>query len=63
MDININKKKGCGCVLWGGGLAGVVAAVLSFLVNGSILWAVIHFFCSGFYIVYWLVVHLPNFAA
>ena len=54
-------KRGCGCILWGGGLAGVVAAVLSFTVNQSIMWAVLHFFCSGFYIVYWLIVYLPIF--
>ena len=55
-----SKKRGCGCAMWGGGLAGIIAAVLSFYVNQSIFWALVHFVCSGFYIVYWLVVHLPN---
>jgi len=59
--MSIRNKKGCGCILWGGGLAGVVAAILSLIVNHSLGWAVIHFFCSGFYIVYWLVVYFPGF--
>jgi len=54
------RKKGCGCALWGGGLAGIVAAILSFYVNHSIFWALVHFVCSGFYIIYWLFAHLPD---
>ena len=59
--MNKHHKKGCGCILWGGGLAGVVAAILSFMVNHSLFWAAVHFFFSGFYIVYWLIVYLPIF--
>jgi hypothetical protein len=29
------------------------AAVLSWIVNQSVLWAILHFFCSWLYIVYW----------
>lgn len=55
------SKKGCGCALWGGALAGVIAAILSFMVNHSLFWALVHFVCSGFYIIYWLIVYLPGF--
>ena len=59
-----NHRSGCGrFALWGGALAGVVAAILSYSVNRSIGWALVHFVCSGFYIIYWLVVYLPGFIA
>jgi len=52
-----NDKKGCGCC--GGGVLGsigaVLAALLSWKVNHSILWALIHAFFSWFYVIYhWL---------
>ncbi len=54
---NNGGKKGCGCC--GGGLVGsigaVLAAILSWNVNGSIGWALIHAFFSWFYVIYhWL---------
>jgi len=54
------RKRGCGCALWGGGLAGIIAAILSFYVNHSVFLALVHFICSGFYIVYWLFAYLPD---
>jgi hypothetical protein len=36
-----------------GGFGGVLAAVLSWIVNQSLGWAVLHFFCSWIYVVYW----------
>jgi hypothetical protein len=55
--MRIEKRKGCGCC--GGGIFGsigaVLAALLSWKVNHSILWALIHAFFSWFYVIYhWL---------
>ncbi len=48
------KKSGCGC--FGGGVFGsigaVLAAILSWQVNHSVLWALIHAFFSWFYVIY-----------
>ena len=54
---DVRNKPGCGCC--GGGVLGsigaVLAALLSWNVNHSILWALIHAFLSWFYVVYhWL---------
>lgn len=51
------KGKGCGCC--GGGLFGsagaVFAALLSWEMNRSVLWALVHAFFSWFYVIYhWL---------
>ena len=47
-------NKGCGCC--GGGIFGsigaVLAAILSWNVNASIVWALIHAFFSWFYVLY-----------
>ena len=52
-----NSNKGCGCC--GGGIFGsigaVIAALLSYQVNNSLLWALVHAFFSWFYVAYhWL---------
>ena len=52
-----DKRAGCGCC--GGGIFGsigaVLAALLSWSVNHSILWALVHAFLSWFYVIYhWL---------
>lgn len=52
-----NKQTSCGCSI---GTTGVIAALLSWVVNHSILWAIIHAFCGIFYIVYWILVKLPH---
>lgn len=31
----------------------VLAAVLSWITNASIFWAILHFFCSWIYVIYW----------
>jgi hypothetical protein len=53
-EMHIEKKKGCGCC--GGGIFGsigaILAALLSWKVNHSILWALIHAFFSWFYVIY-----------
>ena len=54
-----NNAKGCGCC--GGGIFGsigaVLAALLSWSVNHSILWALGHAFLSWFYVFYHWVVY------
>ena len=52
-------KKGTGCGCCGGGVFGsvgsVLAALLSWKVHHSILWALLHAFLSWFYVIYhWL---------
>lgn len=53
------KKSGCGCC--GGGVFGsvgaVLAALLSWQVNHSVLWALVHAFFSWFYVLYHLLRH------
>jgi len=54
---NGNRRRGCGC--FGGGVFGsigaVLAALLSWKVNHSILWALLHAFLSWLYVIYhWL---------
>lgn len=51
------SRSSCGCC--GGGIFGsigaVIAALLSWKVNGSVLWALVHAFFSWFYVIYhWL---------
>ena len=53
-----NSGKGCGCC--GGGIFGSIGAVpavlLSWSVNHSILWALVHGCLSWFYVIYhWIV--------
>jgi len=51
---NSDSKRGCGCC--GGGIFGsigaVLAALLSWQVNHSVLWALLHAFFSWFYVIY-----------
>ena len=51
---SVRSKSGCGCC--GGGIFGsigaVLAALLSWGVNESIGWALIHAFFSWFYVIY-----------
>ena len=34
----------------------VLAATLSWISNHSVGWAILHFFCNWFYVIYWLIV-------
>jgi hypothetical protein len=57
---NDNRSKGgCGCC--GGGVFGsigsVLAAILSWQTHHSLLWALIHAFCSWFYVIYHWFIH------
>lgn len=58
-DAAEGSKGGCGCC--GGGIFGsigaVLAALLSWKVNGSILWALVHAFLSWFYVIYHWIQH------
>ena len=44
-----------------GWIGGLTAAGLSYAVNHSFWYAVLHFFCSYFYVAYWLAFHLPHY--
>ncbi len=35
-------------------IGGIVAIVLSWVVNHSVFWAILHFFCGWFYVIYWV---------
>jgi len=39
----------------GGMVGGIIAVVLSWIVNHSVGWAILHFFCSWIYVIYWLI--------
>ncbi|MCL2509125.1 MAG: hypothetical protein FWF05_08120 [Oscillospiraceae bacterium] len=54
------RKKGCGCGI-GWSFSSVTAVILSFLVNRSIGWAIVHFFLGWIYVIYWLFAHLPDY--
>lgn len=36
------------------GLGSLLAVVCSWTVNHSVLWAILHFFCSWFYVIYYV---------
>lgn len=40
---------------WFSQLAGLIAIILSWSINHSILWAILHWIFGGFYVVYWLI--------
>jgi hypothetical protein len=50
-------KIGCGC---GGTFACILAAILSWQTNHSIILAFVHFFCGIFYDIYWALKYLPE---
>ncbi len=35
-------------------IGGIVAIVLSCVANHSVFWAILHFFCGWFYVIYWV---------
>ncbi len=35
-------------------VGGIGAAVLSWIANHSVGWAILHFFCSWIYVIYWV---------
>ena len=37
-------------------IGSILAVVLSWIVNHSVGWAIVHFFCSWLYVIYWLIV-------
>ena len=43
------QQAGCGC-----SVGGLLAVVLSWATNHSILWAIFHFFCGWLYVIYWI---------
>jgi hypothetical protein len=47
-----DNRSSCGC---GIGVGGVIAILLSWSVNHSVLWAAFHAFCGWLYVIYWLI--------
>lgn len=43
------------------GLGGLLAVLLSWVVNHSVLWCILHFICGWFYVIYWLIEHSSKF--
>jgi len=41
------------------GIGVVIACILSWTVNHSVLWCIIHALCSWLYVIYWLIVYGP----
>lgn len=49
------KNRGSKSKSGGGiGLGMILAVILSWMVNHSVFWAILHFFCSWFYVIYWV---------
>jgi hypothetical protein len=36
-------------------LGGLLAVILSWTVNHSVVWCILHFLCGWFYVIYWLI--------
>lgn len=41
------------------GIGTIIAIILSWTVNHSVFWCVVHALCSWFYVFYWLIAHGP----
>jgi len=51
------KRGGGGSTAAGGWVGAVLAIILSWTVNKSVLWAIIHAFCGWLYVIYWLIAY------
>jgi len=40
------------------GLGGLLAVLLSWTVNHSIAWCILHFFCGWIYVIYYALTHI-----
>lgn len=49
-----NGGKGCGCGVGSFGFGTIIAMILSWSVNHSIIWALVHGFFSWLYIIYYV---------
>jgi len=47
-------------VVSSGILGNVIACVLSWIVNHSVGYAIIHFFLSWIYVIWWIIVHMKD---
>lgn len=47
----------------GGGitLGSIITVIMSWTVNHSLIYCILHFFCSWAYVIYWAIVHAPKF--
>ena len=43
----------------GVGIGAIIAAILSYKANASIGYAILHAFCSWFYVIYYLIYKMP----
>lgn len=41
----------------GFGIGALIAVILSWITNHSILWAIFHAFCGWIYVIFWMFVH------
>lgn len=39
------------------GIGSVIAGILSWTTNHSILWCILHIFLNWFYVIYWIIVY------
>ena len=52
-----NKNVGCSVSVGGLSIGGVLGGLISFYINKSIGYAILHFLCSWFYVLYALMAH------
>jgi p-aminobenzoyl-glutamate transporter AbgT len=52
MQRNVNVRYGTGV-----GVGTVLAIILSWTVNHSILWCILHAICGWFYVIYWAITY------
>ena len=41
----------------GFGIGSIIAAILSWVTNHSIIYCILHVLCGWLYVIYWLIVH------
>jgi len=52
---NNNRSKGCGCGIGSFGVGSIVAMIISYTANHSILWMLIHGFFGWFYVIMYVI--------
>lgn len=44
------------------GLGGLLAVILSWVVNHSVVFCILHFICGWFYVIYWCIEYSSRYA-
>lgn len=57
----MSERKGSTAAGGGIGLGAVIAVVLSWTINKSIVWCILHAVCGWLYVVYWLFAYSGKF--